>query len=167
MSRGQWWSPVEGWGWGAGRVGRTQELCPREADGRSGVERAGSPCCSPSPVTMWLVHGYSLFLCLVRTCCLLVMHEPYELMGAVLTATAIDILGEQPGEGDFLPIFWLGELLFTLQNPDLCHPFYEIQLFVSKHASASGPLCFLSPLSPRLPPWLRPGRVFLFRHYIK
>lgn len=104
---------------------------------------------------------------LVRTCCLLVIHEPYELMGAVLTATAIDILWEQPGEGDFLPIFWLGELLFTLQNPALCHPFYEIQLFLSKHASASGPLRFLFPLSPWLSPWLRPGRVFLFRHYIK
>lgn len=167
MSRGQWWSPVEGWGWGAGRVGRTQELCPREADRRFGVERTGSPCYSPSPVTAWLSFTSIHPSCVVRTCCLLVIHEPYELMGAVLTATAIDILGEQPGEGDFLPIFWLGELLFTLQNPALCHPFYEIQLFLSKHASASGPLHFLFPLSPWLTPWLRPGRGFLFRHYIK
>ena len=67
-------------------------------------------------------HICSLFLCLVRTCCLLMLHEPYELLGTVLTATGIDIRWDQPGEAGFLPVFQLGELLFTLQNPALLSP---------------------------------------------
>ena len=100
-------------------MGRTLELCPREAACRFGVESSRTSLLLPQPCDDMgsRSHIYSLFLCLVSTCCLLMLHEPYELMGTVLTATAIDVRWDQPGEGGFLLVFRRGELLFTLQNP--------------------------------------------------
>lgn len=103
-------------------MGRTRELCPREADCRFGVESSRASLLSPQPCDNMgsRSHIYSVFPCLVRTCCLLMLRE---LMGTVLTATAIDIRWNSLGRGgDFLPVFWRGELLFTLQNLALLSP---------------------------------------------